>query len=108
MLDGEPGPRSAEPGDHLVGDQQDAVAIAQLAEALEVAVRQRKAAGRPGYRLDHDSGHGGGVLQLQLALQRLQTLNATGRILQPEVAAIAVRVEEADAPWRARLDGRAP
>ena len=38
VVDREPPAGAAEAGHHLVGDQQDAVAVADLAHALEVAV----------------------------------------------------------------------
>ena len=52
-----------EAGDHLVEDQQDAVRVADRAQALEVALRRRQHAGRARHRLDDHGGDGGGAVQ---------------------------------------------
>ena len=48
LLGGERRAESAEAGDHLVEDEQDAVAVADLADALEVALGRNRA--RPSIR----------------------------------------------------------
>ena len=63
---------TAEPGDHLIEDQQDAVLVAQRAQALQIALRRDQHAGRTGDRLDDDGGNGFS------AVQRDQTLDVIG------------------------------
>ena len=55
-VDGEPLAAAAEPGHHLVGDHHDAVVVAQLADALQVAVRRDEDAVRADDGLEHDGG----------------------------------------------------
>ncbi len=56
----------------LVEDQQDAVAVADLADALEVALdRRNRAAGRPADRLRHERDHGLRAQLLDLVLELL-------------------------------------
>ena len=54
---------AAEAGDHLVEYQQDAVPVADLAQALEVAARRDQHAGGAGDRLDDHRGDVGGIVQ---------------------------------------------
>ncbi len=57
MVDAELGARAAEPGHHLVDDQQDAELVrAERAHAFQIAVRRhdRRRPLEPGHRLDHD------------------------------------------------------
>ena len=49
-------PVRPKPRDHLVEHQQDAVRVADLAQALEVALRRHEAAGGAGDRLDEAGG----------------------------------------------------
>jgi hypothetical protein len=49
---------AAEAGDDLVEDQQDAVLVADLAQALQVALRRHQHAGGAGHRLDDHRGDG--------------------------------------------------
>ena len=55
-VDGEPLAATAEPGHHLVGDHHDAVVVAQLTDALEVAVGRHEDAVRADHGLQHDGG----------------------------------------------------
>ena len=50
-LGAEPVADAAEGGDHLVGREQDVVAVADLAHALQVALRRREGAARVLHRL---------------------------------------------------------
>ena len=54
--------QSSEGADHLVRDEQDAVAIADLPHLLEVAGRRREAAAGVLHRLEDDRGDGLGAL----------------------------------------------
>src|SRR5262245_40551726 len=54
VLDAEPLARPAEAGHHLVGDQEDSVLVAHLADRLEVAVGRDDDAVRPGDGLEDD------------------------------------------------------
>ena len=58
LLEGEPLAAATEPGHHLVADHHDAVAIAPLADALEVPVRRHQDAVGADDRLDDDGGDG--------------------------------------------------
>ncbi len=73
----ERGAQTAEAGDDLVEDQQDAVLVADLAQALEVALRRRQHAGRARHRLDDDGRDGGGVVQ------RDETVEIVGKMRAP-------------------------
>ena len=57
-------PEPAERADHLVGDQQHVVPVADLAHPLEVAGRRREAAAGVLHRLEEHRGHGLGTLEL--------------------------------------------
>ena len=60
------GERRAEPPqarDHLVEDEQDAVAVADLAQSLQIALRRDQHAGRARHRLDDHRGNGRCVMQ---------------------------------------------
>ena len=76
-LGGEGMAEAAEAGDDLVEDQQDAVLVADLAQALEIALGRRQHAGRAGHRLDDDRGDGRGVMQ------RHETLELVGQMARP-------------------------
>ena len=53
---GERHTETPEPGDHLVHHQQDPVLVANLAQALEIALRRHQAARGAGNRLDEHGG----------------------------------------------------
>src|SRR6185437_653460 len=52
----EPVPQPAERTDHLVGDEQDTVTVANLAYPVEVTGRRREAATRVLHRFEVDGG----------------------------------------------------
>src|SRR4029077_16763017 len=62
-LGGEGVAEPAEAGDHLVEDQQNAVAVADRAQPFQIAFGRRQHAGGAGHRLDDDRGDGGSVVQ---------------------------------------------
>ena len=66
--------KTAEAGDDLVEDQQDAVPVADRAQALEIAFRRDKHAGRASDRLDN-AGR-----DRFCAVQRDQTLEIVGKL----------------------------
>ena len=57
--------------DHLVGDQQHVVAVADLAHALEVALLGDEAAAAVLHRLEDHRGHGVGTLEQDRLLDRV-------------------------------------
>ena len=65
-----------ERGDHLVEDEQDAVLLRDLAQALQVALRRDEHAGRAGHGLDDHRGDGGGVVQRDQALELVGEVRA--------------------------------
>ena len=83
-LGGEGGAEAAEAGDDLVEDQQDAVLVADLAQALEIALRRRQNAGGAGHGLDDHGGDGGGVVQRDDALQLVGEMRAPFRLAAGE------------------------
>ena len=56
VVDGEPAPGPPEAGHDLVGDHQDVVPVADLADALDVAVGRDEDAVRADDRLEEDRG----------------------------------------------------
>src|SRR5439155_23097255 len=64
VIDGEPLTAPADPGHDLVADHHDPVAIAQVANAGQVAVRGHDDAVRPDHRLQQNGRHGGRTLEL--------------------------------------------
>ena len=72
VVHGEPLARAAPPAHHLVGDQHDAVARAQLAHALQVAVGRDQDAVRAGDRLDDERRDRVRPLQLDRLLEQSQ------------------------------------
>ena len=90
LVDGEPLAGPAEAGHDLVGDVDDAVAVAEVADAGEVAVRRDEDAGRAGDRLEDEGRDRARALErddllevleraLALLLDRCRTRTATGR-----------------------------
>ena len=67
---------AAEAADHLVEHEQDAVRVADLAQALQVALRRHQAAGRAGDRLDEAGGDVLGAVEIDEAHQVLGQLDA--------------------------------
>ena len=92
---------SAEAGDDFVEDEQDAVAVADLANALEIALRRNEHAGRTGDGLDDDRGDRvDAPCFATIVLERVGELGAVRRLSARErVAREVVRV-------RQMIDGR--
>jgi len=89
--------------DHLVGDQQHAVAVADLAHALEVAVLRHEAAAAVLHRLEDHRGDRLGAGELDRLLDRIGCPQRVAVLLP----AIGVRVRDVDAARRERFEGRA-
>ena len=104
---GEPRADAAEAGDHLVGDEQDAVAVADRADALEVAGgRRERAAGV----LDGLHDHHRDRLRAGLDDRRVEIVEQErGELLLGlgRRAVVAVRVADVDHVGDERLEGRA-
>ena len=64
VLAGKPGPGATESGDHLVDDQQDPIAVADLAHALEIRFRCSLYAVRLHDRLGDERRHVVGAFML--------------------------------------------
>jgi len=69
MRGGERRAEAAEAGDDLVEDEQDAVLVADRAQALEIALGRQQHAGRAGHRLDDHRRDGRRVMQRHESLQ---------------------------------------
>ncbi len=96
MLDGEPAPRAAEAGLHLVGDQHDAVLVAQRAHLAQIVVRRGDEAALALHRLDDQRGHRRRVdLRDQRSLQVLEAGKIARSLVAAVDAAIAVRIRHA-------------
>ena len=80
----------AEAGDDLVEDQQDAVAVADRAQPLQIALGRRQHAGRAGHRLDDDGGDGRGVVQRDDAFELVGEMRAPFRLAFGEGLMLAV------------------
>ena len=103
LVDGEPVAGPPEAGHDLVGDHQDAVAVADLADAGDVAVRRDEDAVGAHDRLEEDGRDGPGALVADDVLEALQGLTDRSRLgLAP---AVGVRI--ADDADDARLVGPA-
>ena len=111
-LAAEPVAEPAPGADHLVGDQQHVVAVADLAHALEVALLRRDAAARVLDRLEDHRGDGLGALEDDPLLDRVRRPERVA-ILGPVVdvgvrhvaAARGERLERG--PQRGEAGGRA-
>ena len=80
MLDREPATRASEPGHHLVGDEQHVVAVADVADALEVPWRRRDGAhGRPDDRFGDEARHVLGAVPADDALELVCAAQAAAR-----------------------------
>ncbi len=69
-------PSAAEAGDDFIEDQQDAVLVADFAQALQVADRWDQAAGGAGDRLDKASGDRVGAVSVDEALKVIGEVDA--------------------------------
>ena len=88
--------------DHLVGDQQHAVAVADLAHALEVAVLRHEAAAAVLHRLEDHRGDGLRALELDRLLDRIGRPQRVA-VLAP---AVGVRVGHVDPARGQRFERR--
>src|SRR5262249_58244623 len=95
-LTAEPPAGPAEPGDHLVEDQQDVIAVAELAQATQVAVRGRHEAAETGHRLDHDRRNRPRPLANDGLLDGVRAGEGAGIAVEAERAAVAIGVERLD------------
>ena len=75
---------AAKRGDDFVENQQNAVAIADLAQALEIADGRHQNAGGAGHRLDNKCGNIAGVVQRAQALQVVGQMGAPARLAARE------------------------
>ena len=102
VLDREPAAGAAEARHHLVGDEHDAVPVADLPDAGEVARRRHHDPGGAGDGLEHDRGDGRRPLEgddlLEVLERALALLGLGGGV---ERAAVEERAEEVDGPGRA-------
>ncbi len=79
--------------------------VADLAQALQVALRRDDHAGRAGDRLDDDGGNGGGVVQRDLPLQVLGQFDAVRRqALRERIARHVQRVADVRDRRQARAE----
>ena len=76
FLGSKAGAEAAEAGDDLVEDQQDAVLVADLAQALQIALGRGQEAGGASAGLDDDGGDVRGVVQADDAFQRIGQMGA--------------------------------
>ena len=104
---------AAEAGDHLVDDQQQVVAIADRAHALEPARRRDDHAAHPLHRLGDDGADAVRALARHHRLELVGAGEPAGRVGLAQLAAVAVRARDArhlrelravgpDGRWRAR------
>jgi hypothetical protein len=91
-LRGERLSRAAEAADHFVEHQQDAVRIADLAQAHEVALRRHEAAARPGDRLDEAGGDVLGAIEIHEPEEILGELDAMRAFALREVVFLEMRM----------------
>ena len=89
VLAGEPGPGATEPGDHLVDDQQDAIAVADLADAPEIRLRRGLHAVRLHDRLGDECRHVFRAFMLDLPLQIVGTEREVRLFFHAERVAVA-------------------
>ena len=99
MLDREPLPGAAEPGHDLVGNHQDAVLVAERADALHVAVRRHQDAVGAGDALEDEAGDGVRPLEDDHFLQ----VRKRRRRIIPAAFDAVVGVEDVDDARQRRL-----
>ena len=95
---------ATERADHLVGDEQHAVAVADLAHPREVALGRREAAARVLHRLEEHRGHGLGALELDRVLDLVGDREHERLLVVRERMADAVGVGDVDAAGREWLE----
>ena len=83
-------PQSAEPGDHLVEDQQDPVTVAKGSEPRQVTGRRRQHARRARNGLDDDRRDRLGAVQSHQRLQVVSQVRAMRRLAARETVATGV------------------
>ena len=103
VLAGEPAARAPEARHHLVEHEQDPVPVAHLADRLEIAVRRRYDAVRPGHGLEDHGRDRVGALVLEDLLEMRCARADRARIRVPGGAAVRVGVEHSHDPGHARL-----
>ena len=81
---------AAEAGDDFVEDQQDAVLVADFAQALEIALGRRQHAGGTGHGFDDDRRDGRGIMQGHEAFQLVGQMAAPFRLAAGEGLFLAV------------------
>ena len=91
-LRGERLPGATEAADHLVEHEQDAVRVADLAQALQVALGRHEAAGRAGDRLDEARGDVLGAVEVHEAREVFGELDAVRAFAPREEVLLEVRV----------------
>ena len=69
VVDGEPAAGAPEPRHHLVGDHDDAVLVAEIADAAQVAVGQHEDAVGAGHGLEDEAGDRVRALELDLLFE---------------------------------------
>ena len=93
-----------EPADHLVRHQQDAVLVADLADAVEVALRRHDRTAGVLDRLEDDRGHRRGVLVSDDAVDLVRALERAGGRIGAVRAPVAVRHRRAKAAGEQGLE----
>ena len=95
LLGGERRAESAEARDDFVEDEQNAVAVADLAQPLEIALGRNEHARRSGNRLDDDRGDGLGAVLGDHVLERVGEMRAVrGLSARVRIARRIVRVRK--------------
>ena len=92
------------PAHHFVANHEDAVLVAELAHALEVAVRRHEHAVGARHRFENERGNGLRAFELDDLLERRQA--SIGRVPAPFDA--VVRIEKMDHARHPRFVGPAP
>ena len=97
-----------EGADDLVGDEQDAMAVADFADALEVARRRGETAAGVLHGLEVDGGHRVGALAHNGPFDLVGGPSAEGHLVVGEdLGPVEVRVGHLDRPGHQRLEGSA-
>src|SRR5947207_11261291 len=97
MIDCEPFPGAAEAAHDFVADEEDAVAVADLAESLEISVRRNDQAIGAGHRLDENRRDGVATFVREDLLDLGETSRGECRVavaLAIEMTAVFVWIEK--------------